>query len=115
MKTTTIEISTDLSPYTLCLFLLGLAPGVLSLARPASSISFSALLRAVGSTGSDPALSAPIVIWLLAGLRLVAAGGVFVSVGIKVGVSEFSMVMTEERGMTEFQAVDVNDTWRSGS
>ena len=87
---------TDLSPYTLCLFRLGLAPGVLSLTRPASSISFSALLSAVGSTGSDSALSIPFVLIPLVGLRFVAAGGVLVSGETNVGVCESSIVMTEE-------------------
>lgn len=95
LSITTTKTFTDLSPYTLCLFLLGLAPGVLSLARPASSISFSALLRALGSTGSDPALSTPFVMWPLVGLRFVAAGDVFISGETKVGVCEFSIVMVE--------------------
>ena len=84
---------TDLSPYTLCLFRLGLAPGVLSLTGPASSISFNALLSAVGSTGSESALSPPFV---PIPLRLVAAGGVLVSGETNVGVCEFSIVTTEE-------------------
>ena len=85
---------TDLSPYTLCLFLLGLAAGVLSLTRPASSISFSALLSAVGSTGSDPALSAAFILRPLVGLRFVT-GGVLVSGETKVGVCEFPIVVME--------------------
>ena len=90
---TTTATFTDLSPYTLCLFLLGLAPGVLSLTRPASSISFSALLSAVGSTGSDPALSTPLILRVL---RLVAAGDVLMSGETKVGVCEFFIVMSVE-------------------
>jgi hypothetical protein len=43
-----------LSPYTLCRFLLGLPPGVMSLCLPASSNSFSkALLNTFGSIGSE--------------------------------------------------------------
>lgn len=85
----------NLSPYILCLFLLGLAPGVLSLIRPASSIPFSALLRAVGSTGSDPALSEPLLIWPLVELPLAAAEGVLVAGETKVGVCEVSIVLME--------------------
>ena len=96
LKFTTVDALTDLSPYTLCLFRLGLAPGVLSLTRPASSISFSALLRAVGSTGSDPTLSALFAIWPLVLLRLVASGGVFISGETKFGVCDLSMVTMEE-------------------
>ena len=57
-----LNLLTDLSPYTLCLFRLGLAPGVCSLTRAASSIPLRALLNAIGSTGSDPALSTPFVV-----------------------------------------------------
>ena len=89
------KLFTDLSPYTLCLLRLGLAPGVRSLTRAASSIPLRALLKAVGSTGSDPALSMPSVVWPLTRFRLlIAIGGVSVSEGErKVGVCEVSTVL----------------------
>ena len=89
------NLLTNLSPYTLCLLRLGLAPGVRSLTRAASSIPLRALLKAVGSTGSDPALSNPFVVWPLTRFRLlIAIGGVPVSEGeTKVGVCEFSTVL----------------------
>ena len=89
------NLLTNLSPYTLCLLRLGLAPGVRSLTRAASSIPLRALLKAVGSTGSDPALSMPCVVWPLTKFRLpLAIGGVSVSEGeTKVGVCEFSTVL----------------------
>ena len=57
-----IECVTDLSPYTLCLFLLGLVPGVLSRGRPASSKSFRAFARASASIGPEVVRE----FWLLA-------------------------------------------------
>lgn len=65
------------SPYTRCLFLLGLAPGVRSLRLPESLTSLSALLKAVALIGSDPALSAPSTLPLLPA----AVGGVLESGG----------------------------------
>lgn len=91
----TPNMLTDLSPYTLCLLRLGLAFGVRSLTRAASSIPLRALLKAAGSTGSDPALSTPSVVWPLTRFRLlIAIGGVSVSEGeIKVGICEVSTVL----------------------
>lgn len=95
-----LNLLTDLSPYTLCLFRLGLAPGVCSLARAASSIPLRALLNAIGSTGSDPALSTPFVPWPFIRFRLlITMGGVLASEGeTKVGVCELStvLVVTED-------------------
>ena len=65
------------SPYTRCLFLLGLAPGVRSLALPESSKSFSALLNALALIGSEPALSVPLPLLR----RPAAVGGVLESGG----------------------------------
>lgn len=72
-----------LSPYILCLFLLGLPPGVISLVRPVSSNSFiSALLSAFGSIATsivfDLSLRAPLSTFVLLPVRRfsVAAGGV---------------------------------------
>ena len=77
------------SPYTRCLFLLGLAPGVLSLALPESSNSFSALLNALALIGSDPALSVPFILPRLP----LTVGGVLESGGeASVGVLFSSMV-----------------------
>ena len=101
-----IADTTDLSPYILCRFLLGLAPGVLSLIRPASSISFRALLSAVGSTGSDPALSVPFLPLPLARLRLIAAGGVLLSGGTSVGVCAFSILTVGSGVGNESTAID---------
>ena len=91
----TPNLLTNLSPYTLCLLRLGLAFGVRSLTRAASSIPLRALLKAAGSTGSDPALSMPSVVCPLTRFRLlIAIGGVSVSEGeIKVGVCEVSTVL----------------------
>lgn len=51
---------TNLSPYTLCLFLLGLAPRLRSLLDWPTSAKFRrALLKALGSMGSEPALGRP--------------------------------------------------------
>ena len=50
---------TNLSPYTLCLFLLGLAPKLRSLDWPTSAKFRRALLKALGSIGSEPALGRP--------------------------------------------------------
>ena len=76
------------SPYTRCLFLLGLAPGVRSLALPESSNSLSALLKALALIGSDPARSAPFALPRLP----VAVGGVLESGGeANVGVCFSSM------------------------
>lgn len=61
------------SPYTRCLFLLGLLPGVLSLGRPADSKSFSLFDSTSASTDSETATFAAIVCTLL----LVTVGGVF--------------------------------------
>ena len=95
-----LNLLTDLSPYTLCLFRLGLAPGVCSLPRAASSIPLRALLNAIGSTGSDPALSTSFVLWPFSRFRLlIAMGGVLASEGdTKVGVCELStvLVVTED-------------------
>ena len=71
------------SPYTRCLFLLGLAPGVRSLPLPMSSYSLSARLKAPALMGSDPARSTPFDF----PNRLVAVGGVLESGGeASVGV-----------------------------
>lgn len=72
------SLATDLSPYTLCRFRLGLVPGVLSRCRPASSKSFRAFVRASAFTDSDR-------LWYLSldgsgrkeALLLVGTGGVF--------------------------------------
>jgi hypothetical protein len=70
-----------LSPYTLCLFLLGLPPGVTSLGRPAlSSYSLSnALLSAFGSTAASLIFGVPLRStrrFSLAGGGVIAPGGV---------------------------------------
>ena len=94
-ETKTPNLLTYLSPYTLCLLRLGLAFGVRSLTRAASSIPLRALLKAAGSTGSDPALSMPSVVWPLPRFRLlIAIGGASVFEDeIKVGVCEVSTVL----------------------
>lgn len=81
-----------LSPYILCLFLLGLPPGVISLVRPVSSNSFiSALLSAFGSTAAsivfDLSLRAPLSTFALLPMRRfsVAAGGVIAPGGVWTG------------------------------
>ena len=91
----TPNLFTNLSPYTLCLLRLGLAFGVRSLTRAASSIPLRALLKAAGSTGSDPALSMPSVVWPLPKFRLlIAVGGFSMSEGeIKGGVCEVSTTL----------------------
>ncbi len=76
-----LSMSVYLSPYILCLFRLGLAPGVLSLLRPASSKFFRALLKAPASTGSDPALSMPLVLCPFTDRLPVPVGGVLDSGG----------------------------------
>ena len=95
-----MNLLTDLSPYTLCLFRLGLAPGVCSLLRAASSIPLRALLNAIGSTGSDPARSTPFVLWPFIRFRLlITMGGVLAAeCETKVGVCELStvLVVTED-------------------
>ena len=77
------------SPYTLCLFLLGLAAGVRSLALAESLKSLSALLKALAFIGSDPARSDPLTLPSLP----FTVGGVRESGGdASVGVCLSSMV-----------------------
>ena len=86
---------TDLSPYILCLFRLGLAVGVLSLVLLASSKSFRAWVSAFASIGSEPALSAPFILCPNACARLpIERGGIVVSVGeAKSRLCVFSMLL----------------------
>jgi hypothetical protein len=103
-------ISPHLSPYTLCRFLLGLPPGVISRCLPASSDSFmGALLSAFGSTES-----APVPLLLLATFSSldfisdfrfsVAGGGVIERGGVATGgvFKEFEAFVMCAYEMAEF-------------
>jgi hypothetical protein len=86
------NVNSDLSPYILCLFLLGLPPGVISLDRPLSPNSLiSALLRAFGSTAAsivfERSLLAPLSTVVLLSIRRfsVAGGGVIARGGVLTG------------------------------
>ena len=88
---------TDLSPYTLCLFRLGLPPGVRSRAYPAPSKVLRAFVKALASTGSDPALlfkCAPFV-WSI----VLKVGGVLDAGGdASDGVCKLSVVLEATEG-----------------